>query len=572
MVIIDIFGDLFNLVNNILEALIADPIILIQIISFSIVFIFLVFFIHRLFVKKRPTRLYSYHIQDEKKFVFIVIALCIGISILWNLYFFSFTTDDAFITFRYSKNLVNGYGIVFNRDNNPVEGYSNFLWVILSAIPIALNIEILIYTKIFSMVFSTGSIILLYKFASQFYDRKVSLFAPLLYSIYYPFHLWTIGGLETPLFVLLIISAYYFAYKEVCEQQANTSRKYPIFSIIASFLLCLTRAEGIVYVLGMEGSLLLIFLFLKKNKKVFVQRIISSAIVGILYVLYFLWRYSYYGYFFPNSYYAKGSSALITSEGIEYLLTFIAFTTPVFILFFIGAFKLIRDKKDYNTFILFIVPILINFAIMLNLEAFNAAQGFRFALPSMPFVIIASVNFFNPSIKNEEIISESGGRNQSMRIYIPLILILFLVIYPGSAPLIYKNTSFTDTNDKHYLLARWFDDNIPENTSIAYTNLGIFPYYCDMYFIDLWGLMDEYIAQEGFSAEYVLSRNPTFIIFYRFGPKFYDDPTFQANYELFFSLILYEIDQYLEEYSVDLHIFKLKDYGITNESLVQIFQ
>ena len=40
-----------------------------------------------------------------------------------------FLTDDAFISFRYVRNLLEGYGLVFNRGER-VEGYSNFLWVL----------------------------------------------------------------------------------------------------------------------------------------------------------------------------------------------------------------------------------------------------------------------------------------------------------------------------------------------------------------------------------------------------------------------------------------------------------
>ena len=40
-----------------------------------------------------------------------------------------FLTDDAFISFRYVRNLLEGHGLVFNRGEY-VEGYSNFLWVL----------------------------------------------------------------------------------------------------------------------------------------------------------------------------------------------------------------------------------------------------------------------------------------------------------------------------------------------------------------------------------------------------------------------------------------------------------
>src|SRR5262249_45093435 len=40
--------------------------------------------------------------------------------------------DDAYISYRYADNLVRGHGLVFNPGER-VEGYSNFLWVMLAA-------------------------------------------------------------------------------------------------------------------------------------------------------------------------------------------------------------------------------------------------------------------------------------------------------------------------------------------------------------------------------------------------------------------------------------------------------
>ena len=40
-----------------------------------------------------------------------------------------FLTDDAFISFRYTRNLLEGHGLVFN-PGEYVEGYTNFLWIL----------------------------------------------------------------------------------------------------------------------------------------------------------------------------------------------------------------------------------------------------------------------------------------------------------------------------------------------------------------------------------------------------------------------------------------------------------
>jgi hypothetical protein len=44
-----------------------------------------------------------------------------------------FVCDDAYISFRFARNLVEGHGLRFNPGEAPVEGFSNLLWVLLGA-------------------------------------------------------------------------------------------------------------------------------------------------------------------------------------------------------------------------------------------------------------------------------------------------------------------------------------------------------------------------------------------------------------------------------------------------------
>ena len=48
--------------------------------------------------------------------------------------------DDTFISLRYARNLVDGYGLVFN-PNERVEGYTNFLFVLVAALCLKVGVE-----------------------------------------------------------------------------------------------------------------------------------------------------------------------------------------------------------------------------------------------------------------------------------------------------------------------------------------------------------------------------------------------------------------------------------------------
>ena len=52
--------------------------------------------------------------------------------------------EDSFITFRFARHLASGHGLVWNIGAEPVEGYTNFLWVILSAFALKLGLDVVL--------------------------------------------------------------------------------------------------------------------------------------------------------------------------------------------------------------------------------------------------------------------------------------------------------------------------------------------------------------------------------------------------------------------------------------------
>src|SRR5437870_9145345 len=70
-----------------------------------------------------------------------------------------FVIDDAFISFRYAENLVRGYGLVYNPGER-VEGYTNFLWVLLIAGFHALGADSLSAAKVLGALANASTLIL----------------------------------------------------------------------------------------------------------------------------------------------------------------------------------------------------------------------------------------------------------------------------------------------------------------------------------------------------------------------------------------------------------------------------
>ena len=117
-------------------------------------------------------------VLDFRKVCIVALFLSIILFILMLVYVWNFTIDDAFISFRYGEHLVSGLGLVWNIGQPPVEGYTNFLWVILIAFYIMLKLNPVISSKIIGLLSVLG-IIALFWFMTRdmFKDKKNELIA-----------------------------------------------------------------------------------------------------------------------------------------------------------------------------------------------------------------------------------------------------------------------------------------------------------------------------------------------------------------------------------------------------------
>jgi hypothetical protein len=113
--------------------------------------------------------------------------------------------DDAYISFRYAENLARGQGLVFNVGER-VEGYTNFLWVILLAIPARLGLDLVVSSKVLGGVFALATLWTLGTLhpGSGARPRARNLAAPGLLLTNTAFFLWAVHGLETAMFAFWI--------------------------------------------------------------------------------------------------------------------------------------------------------------------------------------------------------------------------------------------------------------------------------------------------------------------------------------------------------------------------------
>ena len=220
----------------------------------------------------------------------LIIAVLLLLAQVWA--FRGFKVDDAYITFRYVQQWTRGHGLVYNLGQR-VEGYSNYLWIMLLAPFDCLGVDLMLAAKGLGVLLSLSTMVLTLQFG-----RRVSLLgiAPLLLAASGPFAVWAVGGLETPLFTFLLALG---GFAFVREEEASKGW----FSGPVLGLLALARPDGLVL-----GCTAVVFRAWRLHRaRARPRRHDLKRAFGFVAVVlpYFAWRTGYYGYLLPNTVYAK---------------------------------------------------------------------------------------------------------------------------------------------------------------------------------------------------------------------------------------------------------------------------
>lgn len=90
------------------------------------------------------------------RYAWCAVAGSAAILLLHSRVYFNYQSDDAYITYRYARNLADGIGPVWNRGEH-VEGYSNFLWMVLLAALRKLSVDTVFAGRSLGFAFSVAA-------------------------------------------------------------------------------------------------------------------------------------------------------------------------------------------------------------------------------------------------------------------------------------------------------------------------------------------------------------------------------------------------------------------------------
>lgn len=432
--------------------------------------------------------------------------------------FLDHTVDDAFISFRYAENLASGHGLVFNPGER-VEGYSNFLWCLLLTPFAALSIDPVVAARILGGLSSVALLAGVVRFSPRPEAAPALVWiAPLLTATSPPIVVWATGGLEAPLFASLMLWAVGLA-----AEAAQRDRLSPAAAGLCAAA-ALTRPDG----LGVFALLVGLLLIVHWGRAARLGELLRwGASFAAVFVPYFAWRFLYYGDLLPNTFHAKvGFGLAQVVRGLQYYADFFVESGGWIALPLVG----LAWYGERRTAML-LGGMALGWGGYVVLIGGDGLPMYRFLVPALPlfyllvsFGIVGVLDRFEPA--------------RTLRIGAGLLLVA-VGVRAALPAFIGPSASYVEQDRSEVAawadMGRYFASHSAPGDSIAVIAAGALPYYSGLEAIDMLGLNDRTIAHremdglgsgqaghEKFDVDYVLGREPTYVVVGAYGAS--EDP------------------------------------------------
>lgn len=404
-----------------------------------------------------------------------LVFLSAGYS-LWNLS--AFLHDDTMISLRYARNLVTHGELVWNVGER-VEGYTNFLHILLTSGPIAAGVDPVVAARGVNFL-GLGLMVLSLWQAMRFLGLSLPLRAlGLAAACSVPPIAWAWGGLEAPLVAGLVALALYLVMRAA---HATPGLGFALGASVVFGLGYLARPDVVV---GLIAACLGLLLFAGGTWRRRLALALALALPAVaMAALHVGWRLVYYGEVMPMTFYAKVGigEAQRLINGRSYLLhASLAYPVPALAgilgLVTVALHRRIRAETGV-TLLMLALP-----AAYIVWSGGDHMPYARLLVPLFPvaaLLLALSVQSIGARL--------SGGMTGGMATLGVLLLTLASVTTPGARP--------DEAALEGLLAGTHVRDTKPAGLLIASPTAGGLPYVAfGQRFIDTLGLNDPVIAR-----------------------------------------------------------------------------
>jgi hypothetical protein len=325
-------------------------------------------------------------------YLHLPILILIGIS---AAFYFNFTAEDAYITYRYAENWVNTGSLVYN-EGEPINAMTSPLHAVFSAALFFVTGNTVLSNKIISLVLLFLSALLVwYRYKERLHWQVLVLILLIPSCVL----LWTFGGLETPILLCLATITVILAYR---LPPFRLNLLYVIFFLAG--LAFLTRYDSILFFLP-------VMLYVASKSRSIKHIMIALAGAAILPLIWLFVSIYYYGDLLPTSFYVKtptGNLAGLIFNGV-YITSYLLYVgiIPVVTLVFILLVPKHRTidvlYQHFKSSWWLYVGLLLEILYGLTMATHHMMFSFRFFVPYIPSTVILVVDLLHRASETREI-------------------------------------------------------------------------------------------------------------------------------------------------------------------------
>src|SRR5215216_1349439 len=330
-------------------------------------------------------------------YLHLLILIILGIS---AVFYFKFTAEDAYITYRYAENWVNTGSLVYN-EGEPINAMTSPLHAILSAALFFVTGNTVLSNKIFSFILVLISILLVwYRYREHNHWQLLALillFPPCVL-------LWTFGGLETPILLFLATITATFALRPA---PFRLNSLYIIFLLAG--LAFLTRYDSILFFLPVT-------LYAATKAQSMKHIVLALAGASILPLIWLFVSIYYYGDLLPTSFYVKtpeGNLWNLIFNG-RYIASYLLYIgiIPVVALVFV---LLVPEHRTidvlyghFKSYWWLYLGLLLEILYGLTMATTHMMFSFRFFVPYIPSTVMIVVDLLRRASETTKVNLSTG--------------------------------------------------------------------------------------------------------------------------------------------------------------------